>query len=59
MDALDAFPWRPALALTIGAVFLLYGLLRWLEHDDEPEPDTHELAEWVDMPAAERDPTKE
>lgn len=56
---LDAFPWTGALALTIGAACLLYGLLRWLERDDEPEPDTHELAEWVEWPAGEHDPTKE
>jgi hypothetical protein len=32
---MDDFPWRGALALTIGAAFVLWGLLRWLERDDD------------------------
>lgn len=57
MDLAD-FPWRGAITLTIGASFLLYGLLRWLERDDEDDALEHTLAEWVDMPA-ENEPTKE
>ena len=35
---MDAFPWLSALALTVSAAALLWGLLRLIDEPDEPEP---------------------